>query len=162
MPKYRSTHVRTEEEKRKLKVDLSKVPELEAELASIAENYLRFDFDQVADAVTLIQNVHIMLSEFKFDVDRICHYDKIVYKCQFQDYYKEDYLADFNNWKNKWLAAGHSYYPPLTFEKGQDFIESIQFYLKHNEEKLGRIKVNGVTDRFWVTCVTSKTLTSEM
>lgn len=142
MARYRSIHKKSEEEKRNLKVDPSRIPEWEAELESIRNHFRQFNLSEIASAADLIHG---------FFIDRSPYHDQ-----------SED-VKSFEKWKNAlsidnliWMSKDRLAPNFLRKMGDRNIAEEIQSKLKQTERYLAECKTKGVTDSFWVSVFTSK------
>jgi len=146
MPRYRSL-VRSDEQKRNLKVDLRRIPEWEAEIKSFPTYFKHIDLAQIKSATLLINKMRQALNiwclgdwpskqqeAFEKWESSLCVNDLI-------------HMSDYS-WTPEFLR--------LDYELGKDIVEIIRSGLKEAEKKLAEFRVKGITNSLLISLVTSK------
>ncbi len=145
MPRYRSNHKRTEEEKRNLKVDPKRIPEWEAEIESIRARFQRFNLPKISSAATLIQEMRekLHLGRYSYDRER---------ERQTLDGWKKNLTVD------SLIRMSTDYSAPEFLRSGveENIVDKIRFTLEQTERQLAECRAKGVTGSFWVSVFTSK------
>lgn len=144
MARYRAIQKRTEEEKRNLKVDLSRVTEWESEIESIRSRFRQFSLSRISSAASLIHEMR-----------------KKLYIGKTLDYKMEDQALE--RWKShltvdNLIRMSTDYSAPTFLRSGveEDIANKIRSTLAQTERKLTEYRTRGVTDSFWVSVFTSK------
>lgn len=140
----RSTCKRTEEEKRNLKVDLSRIPEWESEIESIRSRFRRFSLPKISSAASLVHEMR-----------------KKLYIGRHSD--RERDAEALENWKrslsiDSLIRMSDDYSAPTFLRSGveENIIDKIRSTLEQTERQLAEYRTRGVTDSFWVSVFTSK------
>lgn len=145
MARYRSTQYKSEEAKRNIKVDLRRIPEWEAELESIRNQFRQFNFSEIVSAATLIQNVRGRLYS---------NYSNRERERKLLEQWKNTLDVDLLIYNIDDFSA------PDLMEK--DMVEEIRSMLKGTEEYLAKCKAKGIANGLWDSFFTSKVDAREM
>lgn len=140
----RSNQKRTDEEKRNLKVDVTRIPEWKSEIESIRNRFNRFSLSQISSAACYVQEIH----------NKLYPSDSVNWERNAKplDCWKSSLSVD------SLMQMGEDSSLPSFLRYGiqERIVGKIRSTLKQTEQQLSEYRIKGATDSFWVSVFTSK------
>jgi 5-methylcytosine-specific restriction endonuclease McrA len=155
MPRYRSL-VRSDEQKRNLKVDLRRIPEWEEEIESIRNCFRRFDLHLIISAASLIHETIgvLFLGYFsRYNCDQMEEQEKFD---RWKSFLTIDCLIGLCDDYSAPQFLRYRMVEKEVVYGAKEIVEKIQSRLEEIEVFFNKCREKGVTNNGWVSLFTSK------